>query len=290
MIRLDVTVPDITEMMAAGYTLIRVYTDTAEDGAFSTLDGTVALAANTTGYGYVDTDGTTSTWYKVAYYGSSPGESSKSEAQQGGTMDAYCTAFEVRQELAAASGQVTISEKHDQVLWEMALEASRLIDGYKEVPDGSYLASGSAVRYFNGTGDAFLWLDGSPAVSISQVEVEETDGTWTVWAATDYRTWPYNETPLRRVDVSHRAESNKSAWTDGRYRVRITGVWGVSTTVPYLVARACKTQVALWYKKAMQGWSESGGAPQFGMLRYRRELDREIMAILDRAKPHKSLM
>jgi hypothetical protein len=44
MIRLDVTVQDIAQAIAAGYTAVRVYTDIAEAGTFATLDGTVTLA------------------------------------------------------------------------------------------------------------------------------------------------------------------------------------------------------------------------------------------------------
>lgn len=290
MIRLDITVPDITEVMAAGYTVIRIYTDTSESGDFSTLDGTATLVAAQTGYGYVDVDGTTATWYKTAYYGSSPGEGTKSAAQLGGTIDAYCTAFDVRQELAVGSGQAVISEKHDQVVWEMCLEASRLIDRYKHLEDGAYMASGEATRYFDGTGNAWLWLDAMPAVSLSTVEVEETDGTWTAWTSDDYYTWPYNDTPIRRLDVNPKSVGNKSAWTSGPRRVKLTGVWGISTSVPEMIARACKIQVALWYKRAMMGWSDVGGMEAMGILRYPRELDRDVRALLRLAEPRRRIL
>lgn len=294
MIRLDVTVADITQVIDAGYTVARVYTDTAEDGSFTTLDGTITLVAGQTGYSYVDTDGTTSTWYKVAYYGASPGESNKSSAQQGGTADAYCTAFDVRQELAIGQGNVTISQKHEQVVWQMCLEASRLIDAYKQVEDGAYLASGSEVRYFDGTGDRELWLDDNPAVSLSTVEVEETDGTWTAWASDDYFTYPYNAAargrPITRVIASQRTVSSKSAWRLGVRRVRLTGVWGISSSVPDLVARAAKIQVAQWYKRAAAGWSSSQGDGSFGTLRYPKALGADVMALLDRVAPLPSIM
>lgn len=288
MIRLDVTVQDIAQVIAAGYTLVRVYTDIAEAGTFATLDGTVTLAAGQTGYAYVDTDGTTSTWYKTAYYGAAPGEGSKSGAQQGGTVDAYCTAFDVRQELAAGSGQAAIDEAHDEVLWDMAVQASRLIDRYKDQAAGAYLASGSAVRYFDGTGDPDLWID--LATSITKIEVEETDGAWTQWAATDYRSWPYNDTPTRMLQVSDRADCTKGAWMRGPRRVRVTGVWGWSTTVPALIERACRTQVARWYKRAMQGWADVGGQAEMGTLRYVQRIDPDVELILDQAEPGKSIL
>lgn len=289
MIRVDVTVDDIAQVIAAGYTLIRVYTDTESGGAFSTLDGTITLVANTGGYQYVDTDGSTSTWYRVAYYGAGPGESEKSTAQQGGTVDAYCTALDVRSELSTGSGQISISDKYEDALWDMCVQCSRLIDRYKDLEEGAYLASGSEVRYFDGSGDAWLWL-GTPAVSISAVAVEETDGTWTTWASTDYFEWPYNSTPIKRLDVQDRSGTTKGAWTAGRKRVKITGVWGITTTVPDLIARAARTQVARWYKMAQQGWQEAGQVVEFGFMRYERRIDPDIRVMLDRAKPRRRIM
>jgi len=292
MIRLEITVEDITEILAAGYTVIRVYTDTAEDGAFSTLDGTETLVANTSGYVYVDTDGDTSTWYKVAYYGASPGESAKSDAQQGGVVDGYCTALDVRRELAGGSGQVEIGEEHDAALWKIIIQVSRLIDEYKQLPEGSYLATSSELRYQDGSGGRTLWLEW-PAVSVSKVEVEEVDGTWTEWSSsTDYWTWPYSgDGPIWRIDVSDRSTSNKSYWMTGRKRVRVTAVWGVSATVPDLVARACMTQTARWWKQAQAGWSDNGGAAEFGTLPYRYTwLDGDVRGLLDLVRPRQELM
>jgi len=290
MIRLEITVTDIDEVIAAGYTVIRVYTDTEEDGDFDTLDGTETLVADTTGYTYVDTDGTTSTWYKVAYYGSSPDEGSKSDAQQGGTMDAYCTAFDVRQEVAVGSGADSISAKWDRVLWNMAVECSRLIDVYCNLEENAFLASGSATRYMDGNGDLELWLRW-PATSISAVSVEETagSGTYTSWTqGTDYFRWPYQDdtglavNPVLRLDVNTKSNGTKSVWYSGQRTVQLTGVWGYSTSVPDLVARACKMQCAEWYKLAAQGWSDSGGAPEFGELQYPKKLDPAVIKLIDR--------
>lgn len=292
MIRLDVTVDDITSIMAAGYTVIRVYTDVSSTGDFATLDGTITLVAVQTGYAYTDTDGTTATWYKTAYYGSGPGLSAKSSAQQGGTVDAYCTAFDVRQELAVGSGNAAVNDDWDDVLWDLCVSCSRLIDAYKDVEEGAYLASGSEVRYFDGPGDGYLWLD-TPAVSVSLVEVEETDGTWTSWAAADWWSWPYNASPIKRLDVSDRVGGAKSVWDRGPKRVRVTGVWGISTTVPSLVEQAARIQVARWYKRAMQGWADSGGSVEFGALAYgstMEGLDRDVRAMLRIAEPRTRVM
>ena len=287
MIRLDVSCPDITEILAAGYTVIRIYTDSAEDGAFTTLDGTETLVANTTGYSYADTDGTSATWYKTAYYGATPGESDKSDAQQGGTVDAYCSALDVRKELAAGSGSAAIGQEHEDALWDMCVEASRLIDDEKQLESGSYNATASAARYFYGNGRERLAID--CAVSISEVAVEETDGTYTVWASTDYFTWPYSgNEAIRRLDVNDKSDGSKSVWTRGPKRVKVTAVWGVSATPPSVIVRACKTQVARWYKRAMTGWQDAGGMAEMGTLTYTKSLDPLVQEILRVAPPRRA--
>ena len=287
MIRLDVTVDDIDQIVDQGYTVIRVYTASAEDGSFTTLDGTIALVADQTGYSYVDTDGTTSTWYKVAYYGTTPGESAKSSAQQGGTVDAYCTALDVRKELAIGSGESEISQAYEDIIWDMCVEASRLIDEYKQVEQNAYMASDSATRYVDGNGRTRLTLPW-PAVSISAVAVEETDGTYTSWDTTDYYTWPYHgDDPILRIDVNPKSDGSKSVWIEGPKRVKVVGVFGISSTAPDLVARACKMQVAQWYKLAAQGWAGTGGMLEMGELEYPKKLDTTVKKLVDLVPPHR---
>ena len=289
MIRLDITVDDITEVVAAGYTVIRVYTDTSESGSFATLDGTETLVAGQTGYSYVDLDGTTSTWYKVSYYGSVPGESSKSSAQQGGTIDAYATALDVRAELASGSGSATIGQEHEDTLWEMLVEASRLIDQYKGVEPGAYMASGSETRYFAGSGLQRQFIE--CAVSISAVAVEETDGTYTSWVDnTDYYAWPYNASaigePIRALEVVAKSGTTKSVFTRGQRRVRVAGVFGIASSPPSPIARACKIQAARWFKRAQQSWQDAGVSADSGQMQYVKKLDPDVETLLNTAFPH----
>ena len=94
--RLFFTVPNIADALTAGYTVIRVYTDTEEDGDFTTLDGTITLVSGVESYTYIDDDGTSSVWYKSAFYGSGAGEGTKSSARKGETAASYATVEEVR--------------------------------------------------------------------------------------------------------------------------------------------------------------------------------------------------
>jgi hypothetical protein len=254
MIRLHITVDDIDNVIAAGYTQYHVFTDTSSTGTFSTRDGTGTLVAAQTGYSYVDTDGDSSTYYKVAYWGGTPGTSSYSSVLQGGVAQYYVDALDVRQELAAgASDDAAIGEHDDDIIWDMCEEASRLIDDYKRVEHGAYLAgSSTSARYFTGSGKDWLFID--PFVDVDAVEVEETDGTFTSWTADT--------------------------------RVRVTGVPGISATVPSVIARIAKIQVQRWYKRAQQGWQDAGASIELGQLMYTQELDPDIKVLLDAVFPH----
>jgi hypothetical protein len=288
MIRLDAVVEDIAEVMAAGYTVIRIYTDTSEDGEFTTLDGTETLVAGQTGYSYIDTDGFSTTWYKTAYYGTVPGESNKSDAQQGGTVDAYASAFDVRAELAMGGGQTTIGQEHEDTLWNMLIEASRLIDQHKRVEPGAYDADDSETRYFAGSGADRQWID--YMVSVTSVAVEETDGVYTTWTEdTDFYTWPYNASaisePIRALEVVDKSGTTKSVFTLGAKRVKVVGVFGVSSAPPDPIKRACKIQAARWYKRAQQAWQDASMGGELGQLLYTQELDPDIKTLLNTAFP-----
>lgn len=289
MIRLDFTVAGIAAQLTAGYTIVRIYSATTSGGAFTTLEGTVILYAGKEEYTYVDQDGTTSLWYKTALYGATPGEAAKSAAVQGSEVAGYCTASDVRRELGMGSGNQQIGAEHEDVIWDMVIEATRLIDGLKRVEPGAYSASGSETRYFPGSGMNYQRID--HAASVSKVEVEETDGTYTEWTAdTDYFTWPYNAAAMgesiRALEVSEKSPTTKSVFTAGRKRVKVTGVWGIATTPPDTIARACKIQVARFFKRAQQGQQDAGmSAAESGQMSYVKKLDPDVETLLKSAFP-----
>lgn len=85
MIRLSISVTNI-DLVLQTYDQIRIYTDTSEGGAFTTLLDTIDLIPEKSIYEYYDDTGTTATWYKTSYYHSvTTDESNKSTARQGGT-------------------------------------------------------------------------------------------------------------------------------------------------------------------------------------------------------------
>jgi hypothetical protein len=208
-------------------------------------------------------------------------------------MAAYCEIYDVRQELATGSGATTIASTWDRVLDQMAVEVSRLVDTYCKLEENAFLASGSETRYVDVKKSYCqeVWLPW-PATTITTVGVDEDlDATYTTWTqGTDYYRWPYQDSgaptsnPVLRLDVNTKSNGTKSYWQRGRRALEIAGVWGYSTTVPDLVRRACIIQVAEWYKLAMQGWSDTGGSPEFGELQISRKLDKASRDLVDEFK------
>lgn len=291
---LHLTIEDIDAAIAAGYTKISVVQDTSSTGSFATSTGTATLVASQCGYQVQDLDATTAVYYRARLSnadGTSVGD--WADVLQYGTQLAYCSAFDIRQELATAHGDASISAKHEHTLWSMARQVSRLIDHYKVVEDGAYLASGSEVRYFDGE-TYEIDLHDMPAASVTAVEVEETDGTWTAWSASDYWTEPYNASalsrPITRIRVSDRSTSNESAFTVGLKRVRITGVWGISTTAPELVRRACVVQVAQWWSRGQAGWRAQKGDGNFGTVIYPAALSDDVKMLLNSVYPKPGIL
>ncbi len=202
----------------------------------------------------------------------------------------YINDDDVKAELAIGAG-TPFTPDHDALFTSMIEQASRFIDRYKRVEHGAYKTSdysADEVRYFWGSGIERQDID--YLTNLTTVKVEETDGTYTTWTLdTDFFTWPYNasqiDEPIRRLDVSPKTGTTKSIWTFGPKRVEITGKFGVSSAVPDTVARACIIQVSRWFKRATQGWADSGANPDLGQLTFVKKLDPDVRILLDRTFP-----
>lgn len=202
----------------------------------------------------------------------------------------YTTLQKVKNDLEAASGTYTSS--NDVAITSMISEASRLIDRYKRVEDGSYKTAdhgSDETRYYFGSGRLRQEID--PATSITTVSVEETDGTYTTWtASTDFFYWPYNYStlgePIRALEVNTKSGTTKSVWTFGPQRIKVIGKFGISSAIPTDIERACKIQVQRWLKRAQQGWADAGANRELGSLTYVKQLDPDVKVVLDNAFPH----
>jgi len=297
---LRVLVENITEIVAAGYTVIRVYTDTSETGTFTTLDGTVTLVAGTESYLHTDLAGTSATWYKTAYFGAVPGEGTKAAARRGESSAAYATVDELRQ-------QVQKSGLTDDVELALILDAvSDSIDKYCNRPDGFVSDITASARTYAGDGGVVHWMDECTAITLVEVKDSASDTTYTAWAAADWiaatgdPTFPdFNRTPYQFLIVS--AVGDYDTFTSGQYTggrgfrpasigravptVRITANWGYSATVPPVIKQACIAQTAMWYKRGQSAWATDAGGAAAGRLSFRRDVqvlqDPDVRLMLD---------
>ena len=301
MIRLFVTVDDVTAVMAENYTVIRVYTDTSETGDFTTLDGTITLVAATESYEYTDADGVAATWYKTAYYGAAPGLGTKSAALKGSTSVAYATVNELR-------NQIDKTGKTDDVELAALLDAaSEAINNYCNRPDGFRSDSTASARVYTGSGDTVQYIDECTSISNVAVKTSATATSYTDWESDDYIEFagspnrpdfqptakgkPYTALMIEPGgDYSHftsgqytalrgfRPEFNR---TRGVPTVEVTAKWGYAATVPPPIKQACITQASRWYKRGQSAWADAVGSPELGQMFYRKQLDPDVKHLLD---------
>jgi len=275
MIRLDITVEDITTIMANGYTHLRVYSDTSQTGTFATLEGTVTLVAGTNAYSFVDVDGTSSLWYKVAYYGSGPGESEKSEAQRGGTVDAYCTPPEIREQIDKSD------TADDATLWDLAVMASRAIDNYCGWEPQAFNKDSTAddeTRIYLGAGFALLLCAPDGILDVTTV-TEDT----TALESDDFRLWPENAAARGRPYLGLRRLPHGSYWPEST-DISVEGQFGYSYTIPSPIKQAAVVVAARLWKRGQQGFGDASASIDLGQMFYAKQLDPEVKLWLDAYK------
>jgi peptidoglycan/xylan/chitin deacetylase (PgdA/CDA1 family) len=199
-------------------------------------------------------------------------------------MAMYVTVAQVKADLVDSA--LYDSVDYDQALEEMITNASRLID--REVggwPD-YFAASGSATRYFDGSGEGDQWID--PMTTLTSVAVAESGGraasdytTWTV--DTDFYVWPYNyaaiSQPIQKLIVDNYSGA-KGVFTRSRKGVKVTGVFGYSTSAPEPVKQACKVQALRWFMRAKQGYQDASASAALGEMLYVQELDPDVKRLL----------
>jgi len=135
--------------------------------------------------------------------------------------------------------------------WISAVE--RYINDYTERKHG-FEATAATTRYFDGNGLREINVD--EFVSLTSVEILESNGSDVEWTLTsgwdnDYIAYPYNEVPQYRLVLT--ANSQVGAWFSGAKRIKITAVWGYSSTVPKDIELAATMLVASIVEKGLRG-------------------------------------
>lgn len=126
------------------------------------------------------------------------------------------------------------------------------IDKYTGRKDG--FESASSVKYFDGNGKREIDID--ECTSVTSVQVLEANGdgvefTLVAGLEEDYVTYPYNTTPIYRLKLV--ANSQLGAFYSGEKRVKVTAIWGHSTSVPADIELAATMLVSSIIDKGLRG-------------------------------------
>lgn len=165
----------------------------------------------------------------------------------------------------------------------MVTATSRLVDREMGRWDGFfYPTTDDVTRYYDGSGLTEQDIDEFASItSVSVSEQGETASTgYTAWGSSDYFVWPYNKTPTTKLIVDD--NGSKPAWYMYRKSVKVVGIAGYSTSVPDVVAQACKMQAVRWFMRAKQGYADTGASVDIGgvTLKGQTQLDPDVKALL----------
>ena len=191
----------------------------------------------------------------------------------------YCEVDDIKN----AMPDTVWTDTYDSQLSSFCVRASRLIDTYLRKDPGTFGVAATSIRYYKARGGSILDVD-EMAAAPTEVAVMEDGTNYTVWASTDYILWPYNALamglPYTRliIDLLH---GTKSVWYTYERGVRITAKFGFSTIVPEDIKMATIVQTIRWFKRAMQGFQDTGAITELYQLQYTRKLDPEVELILN---------
>lgn len=189
----------------------------------------------------------------------------------------YCTVADIKEVLP----NVSYGTGYDAVFGSLITRASRMIDRVTRREPGAY-ATGTAgtSRYYTGSGKVDLWVD-EMAAAPSVVAVDEVgDHTYTTWGSGDYMVWPYNTTPYTKLEVDT-INGSKAVWYKFPKSVRITAPFGFSVSVPDDIKQAVVITAVRAFQRGKQGYEDVGAIAELGQLRYVKQLDPEVQAIIE---------
>lgn len=200
-------------------------------------------------------------------------------------MADYCTLAEVKANPDLGLSSSDSSTDYDTGLEALITQASRMIDNELGKWPSYFATTDTTVRYYTAHDSKCLEID--EAVSISAVAVSEggevTSTGYTTWAATDYLLWPYNSSdtaePYRRIEIDYLNGSQFSFFGYPK-GVRVTGVFGYSSTPPDTIKRACIAQTVAMFMQDKQAYQNVSAGENTGSLSYGGELHPLVKALL----------
>jgi len=118
----------------------------------------------------------------------------------------------------------------------------------------SFEETADEIRYFDGNGKSEIQIDdfiSITSVEILQLNSTDVDYTLTEGQASDYITYPYNDIPKYRLQMT--TSSQIGTFLKGEKRIKITATWGHSSTVPKDIELAATMLVSSIIEKGMKG-------------------------------------
>jgi len=148
---------------------------------------------------------------------------------------------------------IDIDTSLDSQITDWITAVSNYIDRYT---GKSFEQSSSEIRYFNGSGRKDIDID--DFLSLSSVQILDSNASGVAFTLSegrdnDYITYPYNDTRKYRLILTVNAQV--AIWSIGKQRIKITGVWGESSTVPKDIELAATMLVAGIVEKGLKGGS-----------------------------------
>lgn len=176
--------------------------------------------------------------------------------------------------------------KYNQLFTELATAASRRVDDALGVAPGSYKVTVDEVRYFDGNGQARIWLaELATAPTSIEMDLIGDQSTYTLVPSTDYRMGPENAPGLGQpyywAEIQTLASPTYYFWYAYPRSIKVTGKFGWSTEVPPHVKQVTTIQAIRWFKRAQQAFDDVGAVTQLGQLRYVKGLDPDLEMLLD---------
>lgn len=189
--------------------------------------------------------------------------------------------------LSALKTRMGITDTNsDTILGAVATACNEMIEGYIGAPIGD---AGTATRTFDGNGEDVLWVR-QGLRSIGTLEIaDETDGTFSTMAATEYTLRPHDYDrpsgwPAWKIVLKDTAKTY-GVFTPGFDTVRVTpgagGGWGWATVPPELAAVA-DIMATRMFQARQAGEMMVVGNTDFGQAIVRFLPEPEYRAVLDR--------